>query len=746
MCPMKIKKPRKATFNTLLFVITFLLILIGTILYTQYYSKKNILAVREANQNAKSAFEINNRLQELIFHIESAEIFVRDKYLTGKQLSKESLKDTLHIVEGHLITLNQILSSNKANTQLAQLVNLVDMKMTAINNFIANYETLKLKKYNNQQLDDVLSVSLNDSLYNTALIVQQKLENDLKHTFIQTSQYSDKVLRLNTILSIIVILAVAILGTLIIKRLLDQLSLIYKLGKEKERADKSAIIKEQFLANMSHEIRTPINAVVGFANLLQKTKLEGNQKQFVDLIQNSGESLLSVVNDILDISKIEAGMMRITKNPFSLHEACTSIEMMFYHKIQEKQLDFSLVYDENIPDTIVGDAERLNQVLINLINNAIKFTNKGSVKLSVDLLQKSEKEATIKFVVTDSGIGISKEKLEAIFERFEQADGETSRQYGGTGLGLSIVEQIIKMQGGDVKVESILEVGTTFTVVLKYEYINKPDDIKNYLSINTMMKKEFKGYKALVAEDNKTNQTLLKFILQQWNLGYDLAENGVEALELLQKNHYDLVLMDIQMPIMDGYEASRKIRQDINAGVPIIAMTAHVLPTEKQKCIDAGMNDYISKPINEDDLFNLIEKYIVATKGAVLMAHPTDENEYKHTYIDVEYLNRIFSDNKEFINEIMYQFREQYPDELEQLKQNMSSKNKEKVLGLTHHMKTTVSVLSINTPLKLVLDDIEEYVAKENWQPANAELEVLLQAEPIVMREVDTVLTATKAS
>jgi signal transduction histidine kinase/CheY-like chemotaxis protein len=735
--------PRKATFNTLVFVITFLLLLIGSIIYTQAYSKKNILAVLEANRNAKSVFEINNRLQELIYHIESAEIYAREQYTSKDKIDRTRINDTLQIINNHLVILRQLSRTNGDNAQLQRLIGFVNNKMTWLNAFLENWEERKEKKYDAKKLDELLAVSLNDSLYTSALIVQQNLENDLKQTFIKSTNYSIKALRLNTTLSIIVILAVAILGTLIIKRLLDQLSLIYKLGKEKTRADHSAKIKEQFLANMSHEIRTPINAVVGFANLLQKTPLQENQKQFVDLIQNSGESLLSVVNDILDISKIEAGMMRITRNPFNVHEICTSIEMMFYHKMNEKKLSFHFEYDEQIPGTIIGDAERLKQVLINLINNAVKFTHDGEVTLLVQLVEKTEKEAKLRFTVKDTGIGISEQKLSTIFERFEQADIGTSRQYGGTGLGLSIVEQIINLQGGDIAVKSNVGKGTIFTVTLAYEYITEPGVLSTPIAENNMMNDQFNGCKILVAEDNKTNQVLVKFILQQWNLQFEFAENGYQVLELLKKNKYNLVLMDIQMPVMDGYEAASKLREELNITIPVIAMTAHVLPTEKQKCIDAGMNDYISKPIIEENLLQMLKKYLGSFNTAANKPQENAQKDEKFVYVDIDYLDRIFSGNKEFINEIMFQFRAQFPDELKQLKRNILEQNKEEVLGITHHMKTTLSALSLETPLRINLDEIEIAAKKHNWTSASASLRFLADAEPVVMHEVNRIITTT---
>jgi signal transduction histidine kinase/CheY-like chemotaxis protein len=742
------RKPRKATFNTLLFVIAFLLLLIGIIIYTQYYSQKNIRALREANENANSTFEINNRLQEVVYYVESAEIYARDQHKDPKSVSKESLKDTLSIIYKHLSILKRQ-NENKTDKipELDDIEMLVKSKLSYLNTFIKNDEVSVPLKFTSKQLDQLLAVSINDSLYNKVLVIQQNLENNLKTTFVKTNSYSEKVLKLNTLLAIIFILSLAILGTLIIKRLLDQLSLIYKLAIEKERADNSAIVKEQFLANMSHEIRTPINAVVGFAGLLQKTKLDTNQKQFVNLIQNSGENLLSVVNDILDISKIEAGMMRITKHPFSIKEICTSLEMMFQHKVNEKKLSFEFDFDKNIPTTLIGDAERLNQVLINLLNNAIKFTEKGTVKLSVQLLQKTEEEAKIQFIVKDTGIGISKEKLATVFERFEQADNNTARQYGGTGLGLAIVEKIVEMQAGEISVDSNLGEGATFKVILSYEYVNKPVEVTNNTTSplqNASAKKEFSNHKILVAEDNKTNQTLLKFILQQWNLSYDLAENGQQVLDILSKEKYDLVLMDIQMPIMDGYEAASKVRKELGLNIPMIAMTAHVLPTEKQKCIQAGMNDYISKPIDETVFIGMLEKYLGSTliNSFESQKYPVGGNNL--LYIDVDYLNNIFSENAGFVNEIMYQFREQFSRELKQLKLAVFENNTKEVIRLAHHMKTTVSSISINTPLKSMLDNIESKVESGNWTYINEELDKLLKAEPELMREINTVLTTTK--
>lgn len=730
----------KKTFNALLLILVFLLALIATIFFTQQNSQKNIDGLTEANRNAAITFDINNRLQEIVNYSEVIERNSRNLFLTKDSKYLQGIEDTIAIIENHLELFKDISTGNNPQSDLVILSKLVEDKINHIKVFLINYKT-KQGSTGIQFSDSTVAAGLNEKIYNKALSVQKSLENNLRSTLNQSNRLSSKILQVDKILSIIAIIAIVILGTFIINRLLQQLKLIDKLAKEKERADKSAIIKEQFLANMSHEIRTPINAVIGFSNLLQKTNLESDQHQFVDLIQKSGENLLAVVNDILDISKLEAGMMHFTKNPFSIREACTALEMMFYHKASEKGISFSCATDEEIPDILVGDAERLNQVLINLVNNAIKFTNEGEVDVSVILKKKTIDKVELIFSVKDSGIGIPQHKIDSVFERFEQADSETSRQFGGTGLGLSIVKKTVSLQGGSISVKSESGKGSEFIFSLSYDYIEDPEQLAAAINVNNQEKISFKNIKALIAEDNKTNQTLLKYTLKQWDLDYDLAENGVQAIELINKNKYDIVLMDIQMPLLDGYEAAKKIRKELNAVIPIVAMTAHVLPTEREKCINAGMNDYISKPLKEVEFLKILKKYLAYTtnKGSVTPVKKVVNN---YHYINLKYLYSIFPGNEDFISEIMYQFREQYPKELAALQAEVERKSFDGVAGKAHHMKTTVSSLSIDTPLRIHLDKIKIAANENNWMLIQEEVNALVQKEAAVIKEVNAVITS----
>ena len=387
-----------------------------------------------------------------------------------------------------------------------------------------------------------------------------------------------------------------------------------KLEKElvitQKKAENAAIIKEQFMANMSHEIRTPLNAIIGFNYRLNKTKLDDEQKEYANAVQTSGENLLAIVNDILDFSKIEAGMVKIEKISFNLKDLIQSVITMFSGQAKDKKVNLELKITDNVPLFILGDPTRLTQILINLIGNALKFTDKGSVNVMVDTIALDENNATIEFRVKDTGIGISEEKIFEIFERFTQAKSDTSRIFGGTGLGLSIAKKLVELQSGTIRVESTKNQGSEFIFLISYKIDDKfenqieaKNEPINKIEINSNLK-------VLVVEDNILNQKLAGFMLKDWGYEFDICSNGKLATEKLRTHNYNIILMDVQMPEMNGYEATQFIRDNLKLTIPIIAMTAHALPDEKEKCLGFGMTDYISKPINEVDLKNIINKYI----------------------------------------------------------------------------------------------------------------------------------------
>ena len=391
-----------------------------------------------------------------------------------------------------------------------------------------------------------------------------------------------------------------------------------ELIKAKKALEESLKVKEQFLANMSHEIRTPMNAIVGFTNLILKTDISQEQKQYIDAIKTSGENLLIIINDILDFSKMQSGKFAFEEIDLQLSQLISTLTELMLQKSVEKNIILSTKIDKRIPDQLVGDPTRLNQILLNLVGNAIKFTEKGGVRIEVDMISQDNFNIELRFSVIDTGIGISEDKLSAIFQGFTQASNETTRKYGGTGLGLTIVKQLVELQGGAISVKSEVAVGSVFSFNLKFKkgtntIVEKKCDVAENSQTELI-----EGLNILLVEDNLLNQVLAKKVLTDWKWNVEVAENGLVALKKVADKNFDLVLMDIQLPEMDGYEATRNIRkmQDtLKSDVPIIAMTAHAMSGESEKCITAGMNEYISKPFDTKILYSKIISVIKKVKS-----------------------------------------------------------------------------------------------------------------------------------
>ncbi|MFY8187478.1 MAG: response regulator [Flavobacterium sp.] len=387
----------------------------------------------------------------------------------------------------------------------------------------------------------------------------------------------------------------------------EQKRISQELVKEKMRAEEAMNYKQQFLSNMSHEIRTPLNSIIGFTNVLLKTNFDDTQKEYLEAIQTSGHFLNVLINDILDVSKVDAGKMTFAKEPFELRTSIQSMIKTFELDLLQKNLLFELEFQENIPAIVLGDLVRLNQILTNLIGNAIKFTHKGKVALTVRLADEHKETLSLEFAVSDTGIGIASHKISSVFQLFEQAEKNTFSKFGGTGLGLAIVKKMVEAQNGSISVESKIGVGSTFKFVLPLhksgqQTIRKAAEIKPI--------KHDGDVNILVVEDGTINQLLIKVILKQFGLKCELASNGKMAIEKLQNTHFDLILMDIQMPVMNGFEATDYIRNTMKSNIPIIALTADVTSADFQKCMQMGMNDYVSKPIDENQLYAKMLQFV----------------------------------------------------------------------------------------------------------------------------------------
>ncbi|MCK5876719.1 MAG: response regulator, partial [Candidatus Marithrix sp.] len=381
-----------------------------------------------------------------------------------------------------------------------------------------------------------------------------------------------------------------------------------ELKQAKKAAEIASRLKSEFVANMSHEIRTPMNAIIGFSQLLADTKLTQEQRKYFNYIEESSEDLLSIINDILDFSKIEANKLEIEAVPFSLDEILSKLTALFKIQIKEKGLLLEIIIDKGIPH-LIGDPLRLVQILANLITNAIKFTEQGSIIVKIKLLSLGEQQVKLHFVVKDTGIGISQEVIPRLFSAFIQADGSTTRKFGGTGLGLTICKRLVTLMGGEILVESQLNEGSSFnfTITFGIQTEKSKPVIKTSNNITTITLAN--EVKVLLVEDNPINQQLAKKIIENKGITVQVANNGEEAVSIVSETKFDAILMDIQMPKMGGYEATNLIRLKY-PDIPIIAMTANVMTSDKEKCLQAGMNDYISKPIEIKGLFDTLAKWI----------------------------------------------------------------------------------------------------------------------------------------
>ncbi|WP_417910252.1 cache domain-containing protein [Candidatus Electronema sp. PJ] len=387
-----------------------------------------------------------------------------------------------------------------------------------------------------------------------------------------------------------------------------------ELTKAMDRAQTATAAKSEFLANMSHEIRTPMNGIINLAELALETVLTDKQRDYVRKILISSRSLLEIINDILDFSKIEAGMLKIEKISFDLADLFDKLMLMFNEHSSRKNIRLRLALDPELPKLVVGDSMRLHQVLANLIGNAIKFTQAGEIVVSAALIQRMREKVAVRFAVADTGIGIRPEKISQLFESFTQADSSTARKYGGTGLGLTISKRLVGLMGGELAVESELGVGSVFSFVLEFTLLGQKSvetgELDNAEETTAALRR-IRRAKILLVEDNLINQQVAQEILAKADLQVETVSNGAEAVAAVAAGHFDAVLMDIQMPVMDGYEATRKIREELGrVDLPILAMTAHAVSEERDKCFRMGMDDHIAKPISRRALFTALSRWI----------------------------------------------------------------------------------------------------------------------------------------
>ncbi len=442
------------------------------------------------------------------------------------------------------------------------------------------------------------------------------------------------------------------------------------LREAKEIAEHLSAAKDIFLSNVSHEIRTPLNAIIGFTDLLRQTKLNEQQSQYLDTVSVASKNLIVLINDVLDVSKIESGELTLETKPFSIKTLIKDVVNLQNHSAQVKGLKLLSIIDHEIPEYVLGDYNRLMQVLINLVNNAIKFTDSGLVEIKAMLKDANDTDASVLFTVKDTGIGIEESKLEHIFDRFTQAGSSVSRKYGGTGLGLNIVKMLMELHHGKISVNSELGAGTEFTLEIKYPLTDSEIVDVEAAYEEKVINGVLEGIKILLVEDNEHNHILASTYIKKHRGQVDLAINGKEAVDKFGDNQYDLILMDLQMPEMNGFEATEIIREQFNSDIPIVACSAHSLVGEKSKCLEVGMNDYIAKPYSEGELILTIKDHVKSNKVMLHKKELAGDSNTASSELDIwkDILKSLEQETgKEFIDDMLEVFHNRTPKDIQEM-------------------------------------------------------------------------------
>lgn len=477
----------------------------------------------------------------------------------------------------------------------------------------------------------------------------------------------------------------------------------------KHTAENAVKSKQQFLSNMSHEIRTPMNAIIGFTKVVLKTELTTKQREYLTAIKTSGDALIVLINDILDLAKVDANKMIFEEIPFKMASSINAMLHLFESKIHEKNLKLIVEYDKKIPVVLVGDSVRLHQIILNLVSNAVKFTSTGKITVKVKMVTEDTEKVGIKFSISDTGIGVSKDKIKNIFDNFQQATSDTSRLYGGTGLGLSIVKQLVEKQGGKIEVDSELDVGSLFSFQLVFRK-TKEQETNRHLSKE--QEEEIVGIKVLVVEDMELNQLLMKTLMDDFKFECDIVSNGKLAVQCLSEKSYDIILMDLQMPEMNGFEATKHIRNILKRTVPIMALTADITTVDLEKCKAVGMNDYIAKPIDEKLLYAKIIDLVKRTELSDEILK-TEELIVQARCINLSYLLERTKANPQLMSEMIKLYLEQTPPLIEAMKLGFQTNDWKLLKAAVHKMIPSFAIMGMDNNFEEMAKKIQEYAMQQ---------------------------------
>lgn len=680
--------------------------IIALIVVLQLNSDRSVNSLIEGNQKLLRNFNVKADLEQLKANVVVLESKVRSLVIAGYVNNTEYLEFELAEINKSLERLKTNQLAPSVLPLLSELEDLVDRKVY-LNQQILDTFRFKGKVPAENMINTGDDMRVTDSITRVIRDIDAGQRVTITSLVEKADEKGDSVRILGNLMALIAILASLLTFLYAALKVRQQEKLIKLLNTSEKEALQAGKAKEKFLSNISHELRTPLNAIIGFANLLSKQKLDPESESYIRPIQIAGKNLQAIINDVLDASKIDAGMMKLETSPFDLSVLLRSVEAMFKIQAQEKRLQFTVTLDEDVPVLLLGDQVRLTQILMNVLSNAFKFTDSGSVRFSAYKVSETEREGTIGFAIRDTGIGIEQGKIAQIFDRFGQAEESVTRKYGGTGLGLSIVKDLVELQAGTISVKSQPGEGTTFVVEIPFlKNLSDSESVDDIPANDALL--PFENCRILAAEDNEINRQLLQHLFNRWKVSGKIVENGQKVIDELKSNHhYQCILLDIQMPEMDGFRTTEVIRRERKLAIPVIAMTAHVLQGEREKCLQYGMDDYISKPIDEKELYTLIRKYIDTADGEGEIATALTNEAPRRAaaprrnfqFINTNYIEDIAQGDLSYIQLAGSLFLESVPKELAAMQTAMEAQKLGELHRLAHNFKTTISVMSPQTSL-----------------------------------------------
>jgi signal transduction histidine kinase/CheY-like chemotaxis protein len=701
----------------------FLLLMLVGIAVNYYFEMKVNRAIKKftANQEQISQYQqYLNQVNLLNKRIAGVESNVRNLALTGNKNYIRNFSADEQVISRESVLIADNLLSLVSNQNIEGLRKSVQQKMAFESSLVQAFQEKGTNAMQSMLLTDApIKASVKFNLNYS--IITSRLQDEILSRNKQQDKDKLDIISLDYAIPHLTSFIFLVIAFFVLYKILQVYKLNKYLNEAVQKEQEAQLIKEQFMDNMTHELRSPLNAVLGYTGLLMKTPLKKDQEKFVKAIRTSGELLLNVINEVLDYSKMKSGYIHFANEPFSLNEQLSALSDIVNDKLSAKGLMYEMDIDVSIPDHLKGDGSKLLQALLNITFNAIKFTTDGKIKVSAVCEERTEERVVLKFAVSDTGIGIPQEKLPFIFDRFYQVQDNVSTKYGGTGLGLSITRQIVTLQGGTIHAESEVGNGTTFIFTLGFDIAkDSPETPDNSMSLTDSANGDLPRkkmlppeMKILVVDDNALNRELVCFLLKDMRVKFKSVASGSEALEALKNEGFDVVLMDVQMPGMDGKETTKKIRNVLELKIPVIALTAFSKPTEKQRCLEAGMDMYLSKPVKEKELFESLEIY-------------APESSVHEMLIDIHYLNNIARDNQEFIDTVILKIADTLPDDIATLRHAVEANDHERVNQISHDLKTTFAVLGLHDTVSEPIRYLESWNSvRKNGTKVKKMLEII---------------------